>query len=56
MIDVDDIRVLIADDSVLFSQFLKSVVDQAEGFKVCALAANAFEARDRKTQAGYADT
>ena len=46
MIDVDDIRVLIADDSVLFSQFLKSVVDQAEGFKVCALAANAFEARD----------
>lgn len=41
-----DINVLIADDSALFSKFLKSVVDSAEGFKVCACVSNAFEARD----------
>ena len=41
-----DIRVLIADDSILFSRFLKSVVDAAEGFTVCACSANAYEARD----------
>ncbi len=41
-----DIRVLIADDSILFSRFLKSVVDAAEGFTVCACSANVFEARD----------
>ena len=41
-----DIRVLIADDSILFSRFLKSIVDQAAGFTVCACSANAFEARD----------
>ena len=41
-----DVRVLIADDSILFSRFLKSVVDAAEGFTVCACSANAYEARD----------
>ena len=41
-----DVRVLIADDSILFSRFLKSVVDNTEGFTVCACSANVFEARD----------
>ena len=41
-----DTRVLIADDSILFSRFLKSVVDAAPGFTVCACSSNAYEARD----------
>lgn len=43
---MSDKRVLIADDSLLFSRFLKNVVDFAKGFSVCGCAANAFEARD----------
>lgn len=41
-----DKRVLIADDSLLFSRFLKNAVNSAEGFSVCACASNAYEARD----------
>ena len=41
-----DVRVLITDDSILFSRFLKSVVDAADGFTVCACSANVYEARD----------
>lgn len=43
---MSDKRVLIADDSLLFSRFLKNVVDFAQGFTVCGCAANAYEARD----------
>lgn len=43
---MNELRVLIADDSMLFAQFLKSVVDSTEGFVCCACASNAFEARD----------
>ncbi len=41
-----DRRVLIVDDSMLFSRFLKGVIDSAEGFRVCRCVSNAFEARD----------
>ncbi|MBR6101655.1 MAG: chemotaxis-specific protein-glutamate methyltransferase CheB [Ruminococcus sp.] len=43
---MNEIRILIADDSVLFSKFLKSVVDSAEGFTCISCAGNAFDARD----------
>ena len=43
---MSDIKVLIADDSALFSQFMKSIVDGMEGYTCVACAANAYEARD----------
>ena len=43
---MSDIKVLIADDSILFSRFLKSVVESAEGCACCACCSNVFEARD----------
>ena len=43
---MSDIKVLIADDSVLFSQFVKGIVDSMKGYTCAGCAANAFEARD----------
>lgn len=43
---MSDIKVLIADDSALFSKFLKSVVDATDNFKCISCASNVFEARD----------
>lgn len=43
---MSEIKVLVADDSALFSKFLKGIVDGLDGYICVACAANAFEARD----------